>query len=346
MVVQLITADEVLARQASNAARYAEGATEVAPVEPWPEPAGGYRLRRYSTLEAYARGGLVHAFRTRKLMMVPYARFLEPRDETALTPHSHADFEQGSIGLEGEWMRVPWTPNRRHWRPDMHLQVGSPSTLIIPAGVIHTSQGIAGEGMRLIDVFAPPRMDFPSAAGSTTPPTIRCPGRPHPMFEWLQRFEAALAAPATADFRALFAGECYWRDLLAFTWDIVTLDGPDAIAAMARTQAGPIGATAFAPDDPALPMTDDTQGWFTFNTATARCRGHVQLRDGRAWVLLTAMVELIGHEETGGPRRPTASSITPKRVVAPGWTGVRKLPARLGSAFSLTASSSAPARMA
>ncbi len=124
------------------------------------------------------------------------------------------------------------------------------------------------------------------------------------MFEWLQRFEAALAAPATADFRALFAGECYWRDLLAFTWDIVTLDGPDAIAAMARTQAGPIGATAFAPDDPALPMTDDTQGWFTFNTATARCRGHVQLRDGRAWVLLTAMVELIGHEETGGPRRP------------------------------------------
>jgi hypothetical protein len=99
----------------------------------------------------------------RKLMMVPYARFLEPRDETQLTPHSHADFEQGSIGLEGEWihhLRVPWLPNRREWRPDVHLQVGSPSTLIIPAGVIHTSQGIAGAGMRLIDVFAPPRMDF------------------------------------------------------------------------------------------------------------------------------------------------------------------------------------------
>jgi quercetin dioxygenase-like cupin family protein len=162
-VVQLITADEALARQAPNATRYADGASEVAPIVPWPEPVGGYRLRRYSTLEAYARGGLVHAFRTRKLMMVPYARFLEPRDETALTPHSHADFEQGSIGLEGEWihhLRVPWTPNRRHWRPDVHLQVGSPSALIIPAGVIHTSQGIAGEGMRLIDVFAPPRMDF------------------------------------------------------------------------------------------------------------------------------------------------------------------------------------------
>lgn len=162
-VIQLITAEEDLVAMAANASRYADGAPEVATSEPWPAPVGGYRLRRYCTLEAFARGGLVHAFRTRRLMMVPYARFLEPRDETQLTPHSHADFEQGSIGLEGQWihhLRVPWVPNRREWRPDRHLEVGSPSTLIIPAGVIHTSQGIAGAGMRLIDVFAPPRMDF------------------------------------------------------------------------------------------------------------------------------------------------------------------------------------------
>jgi hypothetical protein len=162
-VVQQITADEELARRAANAAIYAQGAPEVAPIEPWPEPVGGYRLRRYSTLEAYARGGMVHAFRTRKLMMVPYARFLEPRDETQLTPHSHADFEQGSVALEGDWLhhlRVPWTANKRDWRPDMHLSVASPSTTIIPAGIIHTSQAVAGEGMRLVDVFAPPRMDF------------------------------------------------------------------------------------------------------------------------------------------------------------------------------------------
>lgn len=162
-VVQQITTDEPLAKHAANAATYAMGAPEVAKSEAWPEPVGGYRLRRYSTLEAYARGGMVHAFRTRKLMMVPYARFLEPRDETQLSPHSHADFEQGSVALEGQWLhhlRVPWGADRRAWRPDVHLEVGSPSTTIIPAGVIHTSQGIAGEGMRLIDVFAPPRVDF------------------------------------------------------------------------------------------------------------------------------------------------------------------------------------------
>ncbi|HWW64972.1 MAG TPA: NAD(P)/FAD-dependent oxidoreductase [Sphingomonadaceae bacterium] len=125
-----------------------------------------------------------------------------------------------------------------------------------------------------------------------------------PVQDWLARFAAALAAPSRADWGTLFAEECYWRDLLAFTWDIVTLEGQEAIAAMARQQSGLTDPTGFATDDPALPMTDDTQGWFTFKTAAARCRGHVQLRDGRAYVLLTAAVELIGHEETGGPRRP------------------------------------------
>jgi len=125
-----------------------------------------------------------------------------------------------------------------------------------------------------------------------------------PVQDWMRRFEAALASPDTADWSMLFADECYWRDLLALTWNILTLEGREAIAAMARTQARLVNPGAFAPDSPALPMTDDTQGWFTFNTATARCRGHVQLREGRAFILLTAMVELIGHEQIGGPRRP------------------------------------------
>lgn len=121
---------------------------------------------------------------------------------------------------------------------------------------------------------------------------------------WVARFEAALAEPGAAGVAALFADECYWRDLLAFTWDIVTLEGRDAIAAMVGAQAGLIRPQRFAASDAALPMSDANQGWFTFETATARCKAHVQLHDGRATVLLTAMTELIGHEEMGGPRRP------------------------------------------
>jgi putative flavoprotein involved in K+ transport len=121
---------------------------------------------------------------------------------------------------------------------------------------------------------------------------------------WLDRFAGALTAPGTADWSALFAEECWWRDLVAFTWTIVTLEGASAIADMAATQAEAIGAHGFAPDDPALPLTDENQGWFTFETATARCRGHVQLVGGKARILLTAAVELIGHEEPTGARRP------------------------------------------
>jgi len=121
---------------------------------------------------------------------------------------------------------------------------------------------------------------------------------------WIDDFAKALDRPGEAAWDALFAPECYWRDFLAFSWNIVTLEGALAIAAMAEEQAGAIAATGFALDDPALPMTDETQGWFTFETAAARCRGHVQLKDGRAYVLLTAMIELRGHEESGGPRRP------------------------------------------
>ena len=161
--IQVVTDAEAIVQLAANATTYADGAPEVTATEPWPMPIGGYRLRMYPLAEVYASGGMVNAFRTRKLMVVPYARFLEVRDPTALTPHSHQDFEQGSVALEGEWvhhLRAPWTANRHDWRPDAHVELSSPSTAIIPAGVIHTSEGVAGEGMRLVDVFGPPRVDF------------------------------------------------------------------------------------------------------------------------------------------------------------------------------------------
>ena len=162
-LVQVVTDAEAVVGLAPNTGVYGDGAPEVTPTKDWPMPVGGYRLRTYAMAEIYASGGMVNAFRTRKLMVVPYDRFLEPRDETALTPHSHQDFEQASVALAGEWvhhLRVPWTPNRHDWRPDAHVELGSPSTTIIPAGVVHTSQGIAGAEMRLVDVFGPPRVDF------------------------------------------------------------------------------------------------------------------------------------------------------------------------------------------
>ena len=117
---------------------------------------------------------------------------------------------------------------------------------------------------------------------------------------WLARFQAALANPEVADWRSLFAEECYWRDLVAFTWNIVTVEGPDAIAEMARRQGPSVSALDFQLD-PDMPAGDE--GWFDFETTAARCKGHVELQDGRCVTLLTAIVELKGFEEPAGRNR-------------------------------------------
>ena len=51
------------------------------------------------------------------------------------------------------------------WRDDEHVTFASPSALMIPAGLIHTSQDISEADGWIIDVFSPPRADFPRQHG-------------------------------------------------------------------------------------------------------------------------------------------------------------------------------------
>ena len=50
--------------------------------------------------------------------------------------------------------------------------------------------------------------------------------------EWLSRFGAAMDRNELAAAADLFGDECYWRDLISFTWNIKTLEGKDEIQAM------------------------------------------------------------------------------------------------------------------
>ena len=47
---------------------------------------------------------------------------------------------------------------------------------------------------------------------------------------WLARFESALKARDVEAAAALFATESYWRDLVAFTWNLKTVEGRDGVA--------------------------------------------------------------------------------------------------------------------
>ncbi len=149
--------------KAANAAAYAEGAADVAELVSWPEPEEGYRLRHYALADYIRPDNPMRLFRTRNLMVNIFPAGKGPRDVRKMTPHAHADFEQGSLALNGGWihhMRYPWTPDMTSWRADEHEGINSPSLIVIPPKVIHTSQSLGDSGMRLVDVFAPPRDDF------------------------------------------------------------------------------------------------------------------------------------------------------------------------------------------
>jgi hypothetical protein len=160
-----------LTAAARNAATYGDGAPEVTPVTPWPDPVGGFRLRHYdlSRIASPDPSPLkMRVFRSTNLMINIFIPWTTRRDERKLSPHSHEDFEQMSLALKGQFvhhLRYPWSPDKTRWREDEHEHYNSPSVLVIPARVIHTTQDV-GEGVTwLIDIFAPPRLDFSSKPG-------------------------------------------------------------------------------------------------------------------------------------------------------------------------------------
>jgi mannose-6-phosphate isomerase-like protein (cupin superfamily) len=172
LIARILTgkAADLLAK-AWNAGTYSDGAPEVAPVVPWPDPVGGFRLRHYPLAPlAKADGPRIQPrlFRSTNMMVNLFAYYQTRRDTSTLSPHWHEDFEQASLTLDGTWihhMRWPWNADLVQWRPDMHDPIETPSVIIIPANVVHTSRDV-GEGVSsLYDIFCPPRLDFASKKG-------------------------------------------------------------------------------------------------------------------------------------------------------------------------------------
>ncbi|WP_291864748.1 NAD(P)/FAD-dependent oxidoreductase [Bradyrhizobium sp.] len=155
---------------------------------------------------------------------------------------------------------------------------------------------------------------------------------------WLAQFEDALTMPDDIGLKALFHPDSYWRDVLALSWTLQTINGRDAVLKTLKAQAAQAAPSGFAIDpDRAAPRwvtragTSSIEAIFRFETALGRGDGILRLipdaANGnrlKAWTLLTALEELKGFEEQLGVARPRGSAYS-RDFRGPNWLDLRKI---------------------
>ncbi len=154
---------------------------------------------------------------------------------------------------------------------------------------------------------------------------------------WLTQFESALATSDDTLLKTLFHPESHWRDVLALSWNIQTINGAEAILSALKADAGRAAPGGFRIDpDRAAPRkvtragTSTIEAIFKFETAQGRGNGILRLipdaGDGnrlKAWTLLTALDELKGFEEQLGTSRPRGQAYS-RDFRGPNWLDLRK----------------------
>jgi len=145
------------------------------------------------------------------------------------------------------------------------------------------------------------RKEFAMIESPPAPQTLSKPTQR--VVDWLARLEKALGARDVAAATALFATDSYWRDLIAFTWNIATSEGRDAIGEMLEANLARVDPSLFRIDGEATEADGVTEGWFTFVTHVGRGKGLLRLKGDEAWTFLTTLYELKGFEEPAGAMR-------------------------------------------
>ena len=84
---------------------------------------------------------------------------------------------------------------------------------------------------------------------------------------WLDSFARALEAGDIDGVVGHFLEDCYWRDLLAFTWNIRTMEGRPAIRDMLRETLARTGPAGWRLAGDATTDGGMTEAWFTFSAA-------------------------------------------------------------------------------
>jgi putative flavoprotein involved in K+ transport len=122
--------------------------------------------------------------------------------------------------------------------------------------------------------------------------------------QWLSRFDDALASGDAAAAAQLFGEDSFWRDLVAFTWNIKTVEGSAGVRDMLEHTLSHTNPSGWRTTEEPTEADGVTDAWIAFETAVGRGTGHLRIRDGTAWTLLTTLTELKGYEERARSTRP------------------------------------------
>lgn len=176
------------------------------------------------------------------------------------------------------------------------------------------------------------QLDSPSD-NKIAPPASTDPASTDPVGvtdEWLRRFSDALEGRDRAALSGLFREDSYWRDLVAFSGQIRTVHGRDAVVDHLLDLSPKIGPKGFrlSPDNTAPSVQprgieECIEGFIEFETAHTRAKGAVRLTRAdndlgvEAWAFMTAAQELKGFEEPIGPRR--REHAVPHQFSGPNW---------------------------
>lgn len=127
---------------------------------------------------------------------------------------------------------------------------------------------------------------------------------------WLATFSAALESGDVAAATAQFAADGFWRDLVAFTWNLKTSEGREEIAGMLTERLDDTMPSNWHTSEPATDADGGVaEAFIAFETGVGRGEGHLRIKPGpdgadEGWTLLTTLQELKGHEEPNGFARP------------------------------------------
>ena len=134
-----------------------------APYAPYPPPFDGYRIRVYDLDAEPVKGSFSAVWRCSSFLILRGGWREGQRDITRMSAHTHVNFQQCNVVLEGTFafhLRWPWIHDKRQWMPDAEEVVSAPGLMMTPAQALHTVEWV-GSGMNhCIDIYAPPRPDF------------------------------------------------------------------------------------------------------------------------------------------------------------------------------------------